>query len=42
MDIETDKIDDVVLALLQLTLHDEDVPGRDLIGTRSTGCMQKE
>lgn len=24
MDIDTDKIDDAVLALLQLTLHDDD------------------
>lgn len=37
MALDTDKIDDMVLALLALTLHDGYRAWKGLIGTRSIG-----
>jgi hypothetical protein len=39
MDIDTDKIDEAVLALLYLTLQMVFVPGRAMIGTRWIVCI---
>ena len=41
MDIDTDKIDEAVLALLYLTLHDRFVPGRVTTGTRWIVCIAR-
>ena len=39
MEIDEDKVDDAVLALLRLTLHDKQRAWKGLTGTRSTGCI---
>jgi hypothetical protein len=41
MEIDEDKVDDAVLALLRLTLHDKQRAGRASTGTRSTGCIAR-
>lgn len=42
-DYDREKVDEVVLALMQLTLHDFlSAPGRDLIGIHSIGYMRRD
>ena len=40
-DFNRDKVDEIVLALLQLTCTILIAPGKGLIGKRSTGYMRK-
>jgi hypothetical protein len=40
-DFDRDKVDEIVLALLQLTLHDYYRAWKGLIGKRLIGCMRK-
>ena len=41
MDIDNDKIDEAVLALLYLTLHDGFARGRGTTGMRWTVCIAR-
>lgn len=42
MALDTDKIDDAVLALLALTLHEGIAPGKASIGTPSADCTPRD